>query len=93
MITDNIGRPDMIGSRDLQVAQEIGVDLMGRMPAVEMRLPIQGLNTHAPHQRGDMSSSNGVALLPQEIAQHPGAGKRMGQMQLVDPPHQRERRL
>jgi hypothetical protein len=83
----------MIGARDLQVAQEIGVDLMGRMPAAEMRLPIQGLNTHAAHQGRHMPPPNGLALLPQEIAQHAGAGKRMGQMQLVDPPHQRERRL
>ena len=45
----NIGGPDLIGSRDLQVAQEIGVDLMGRMPTAERRLPIQGLNTHAAH--------------------------------------------
>jgi hypothetical protein len=83
----------MIGARDLQVAQEIGVDLMGRMPAAEMRLPIQGLNTHAAHQGRHMPPPDGLALLPQEITQHAGAGKRMGQMQLVDPPHQRERRL
>jgi hypothetical protein len=60
----NIGGPDMIESRDLQVAQEIRIDPMGRMPAAEMRLPIQGLKAHAAHQGGHMPPSNGVALLP-----------------------------
>jgi hypothetical protein len=83
----------MIGSRDLPIAQEIRIDPMGRMPAAEMRLPLQGLQAPAAHQCGHLPSSHGVALLPQEIAQHAGASKRMGQMQRVDPPPQRERPL
>ena len=83
----------MIGSRDLQVAQEIRIDPMGRLPAAEMRLPIQGLKAYAAHQCGHLPSSNGLALLPQEIAQHPRSGKRIVQRQCVDPPHQRERHL
>jgi len=59
------------------------------MPAAEMRLPLQGLQAPAAHQCGHLPSSHGVALLPQEIAQHAGASKRMGQMQRVDPPPQR----
>ena len=66
---------------------------MGRMSAAERRLPIQGLKAHAAHQCGHMPPYNGVALMPYEIAQHARAGKRIRQMQLVDPPHQRERRL
>ena len=31
-----------------------------------------------------------VAFSPQEIAQHAGSGKRRGQMELVDPAHQRK---
>jgi hypothetical protein len=30
------------------------------------------------------------AFSPQEIAQHAGSGKRSGQMELVDPAHQRK---
>jgi 3-hydroxyacyl-CoA dehydrogenase len=40
-----------------------------------------------------LSPANGLALLPQEIAQHAGARKRIVQMQFVNPPHQRESRL
>jgi hypothetical protein len=40
-----------------------------------------------------MPPPDGLALLPHENTQHAGAGKWMSQMQLVDPPHQRERRL
>ena len=58
-----------------------------------VRLAIQGLNPHAPHQRGDMPPVNRMARSPQEVPQHARAGKRIGQMQLVEPPHQREHRL
>jgi hypothetical protein len=66
---------------------------MGRMPTAERRLPIQGLNTHTAHQCGHMPPPDGLALLPYEIAQHAGAGKRILQVQLVDPPHQHQLRL
>gem|GEM_PF-1747731 len=46
---------------------------MGWMPVAQARLTIHRLNTHASHKRGHMSSSNGVALLLQEIAQHADA--------------------
>ena len=89
----DIGGPDMIGSRDHQVTQEIGVNLMGRMPPAERRLPIQGLKAHAAHQGGHMPPPHRVPLVPQEITQHAGAGKRILQMEFVDPPHQCQRRL
>jgi hypothetical protein len=45
-----------------------------------MRLPIQSLNPHPAHQGGHLAPTNGVALLPQEIAQHPRPGKGILQM-------------
>ena len=64
----DIRRPDVIGTTDRQIAEEIRIDGVGRMSLTEARLAIQGLKTHAVHQRGHMSPANGAALLPQEIA-------------------------
>lgn len=44
--------------------------LMGRMPPPEMRFPIQGLNPYATHQGGHLATTNGAALLLQEITPH-----------------------
>src|SRR5690606_37908463 len=51
-------------------------------------LAIQRLNAHALHQRSHMTPANMHVLLPEHIAQHPGAGKRILQVQLVDAMHQ-----
>jgi hypothetical protein len=66
---------------------------MGRMPLRGAGRAIHGGDPHAAHQRGHPPPPDGVALLPEEIAQHPGASKRILQMQLVDPPHQRKHRI
>ena len=63
------------------------------MPLAEVRLAIHGLNTHAPHQGRDVPPPNRMTVSPQEIAQHPGSGKRILQMQRVDPAHQGQLRL
>ena len=66
---------------------------VGRMPPNEMRFLAQRLNPHSAHQDDHLAPTNGAALLPQEIAQHPRSRKGILQMQLIDPPHQRQRRL
>jgi hypothetical protein len=60
----NIGGPDLIGTCDREVAQEIGVDLMAGLAAAQRWLAIQGLNPHAAHQGGHLAAANGTALLP-----------------------------
>ena len=60
----DIRRPDVIGTTDREIAEEIRIDGVGRMPLAEVRLAIQGLNPHAAHQGGDMPPPNDVALLP-----------------------------
>ena len=52
-----------------------------------------GVHAHAAHQGGHMAPPHSLPLVPQQIAQHTGAGKRIPQMEFVDPPHQRQRRL
>lgn len=64
----DIRRPDLIRTRDRQVSEQIGIDPMAGMSAAERRFAIQGLDSHAAHQRGHLVSANGTALLSQEIA-------------------------
>jgi hypothetical protein len=70
-----------------QIPEKIGIDGVGRMPA-RARLAIQDLQAHAAHEGGHVPTPNRMAFLPSQIAQHPGTGKRMGQMQRVEPAHQ-----
>ena len=66
---------------------------MAGLAVAQRRLAIQGLHPHVAPQGGYLAPTNGAALLPQEIAQHPRPGKGIVQMQLVDPPPQSQRRL
>jgi hypothetical protein len=52
--------------------------------------PIDRLDSHALHQRGDMAATDGEALAVEKIAQHPAAREGKLQMQFVNAPHQRE---
>ena len=72
---------------DLPLVQEIGLDRVGGMPLAGVRLTIHRLNAHARHQGGYMPPPNRMAFSPEQIAQHPGTGKRMVQMEFVDPTH------
>ncbi len=53
-------------------------------------LAIDGLDPHPPHQRGDMQASDVIPRTNQKALQHPTAGERIGQVQFVDPAHQRQ---
>jgi hypothetical protein len=58
------------------------------MPLAGAGLAVDGRNPHPPHQGGHVPPTDPLALLPEEIAQHPGARKGILQMQLVNPAHQ-----
>lgn len=60
----DIGRPDVIGRTDREIAEEILIDGVGRMPPTQMRFPIQRLNPHPAHEGGHLASPNGMALVP-----------------------------
>ena len=51
-------------------------------------LPVQRLDTHLPHQRGNVSAPGEEVLLAQQVPHHPAARKRMFEVQLVDAAHQ-----
>ena len=65
---------------------------MGRMALTRTRHTIHRGDAHAAHQGGHVPPSNRMAFSPEQIAQHPGSGKRMVQMQLVNPTHERQHR-
>jgi len=84
----DIRRPDMVRANDVQTTQEIGVDPMGRMPLSGAGLAIHGGDPYVPHETGHTPPPNGLAVLSEKIAQHPGSGKGILEMQLVNPVHQ-----
>jgi len=45
------------------------------MPVTRSRHAIHRGDAHAPHQGHDLPPPNGMALLPEEISQHAGAGE------------------
>jgi len=90
---DDIRGSDVVGANDVQTAQEIGVYPMGRMLLRGAGRAIHGGDAPAAHQCGHRPPPDGVPLVPEQIAQHPGASKRIPQMQLVNPPHQCEHRI
>jgi hypothetical protein len=55
-----------------------------------VRPPINRLDAHPPHQRGDQFPADHHAFAAQQVAQHPAARERIVQMQRVDPTHDRK---
>ena len=52
-----------------------------------VRAAVERLQPHPLHQRRDTQPTDHHALLPEQVPQHPAAGERIEQVQLVDPPH------
>jgi hypothetical protein len=63
---------------------------MCRMSLAGVRFAIQCFDAHTGHHGTHPLASDLVAFSPQQVAQHSGSGKRRGQMELVDPAHQRK---
>src|ERR1700733_7045653 len=51
---------------------------------------VDRLNAHPPHHRRDPPPPDRDVLATQQVAQHPTAGERVIQVQLIDPPHDRQ---
>jgi hypothetical protein len=79
-----------LGRIDRQVTQQIWVDRVPGRCRRRVRPAIQRLDAHAPHQRPHMVPVDRNALADQQMAQHPAARERTLQVQLVDPPHDRQ---
>src|SRR5687767_10641581 len=54
LIQGDVHGPDLVGTCDRQVAQQIGVDLVSRRRFRGVGLSINGLDPHPLHQRRDM---------------------------------------
>lgn len=65
--------PDPVGLVDGQAAQQIGVDLVGRMLLAGLGTPVKRLDAHLPHQRGDMPPTGTEAFAAQHVPQQPGS--------------------
>ena len=84
----DVHRPDLIGPDDLQISEQIGVDLVPRRGFRGVRFPVERLDAHALHHRGDMQPPDLEAFFRQQALQHPAAREGELHVQLVDPVHQ-----
>src|SRR5680860_926697 len=85
--------PDLIGSLNAQAAQQIRIDLVPGIAATGVGLAVQRLDTELAHERRNVLAADLEVSQPEQIAHHPGAGKRMFQVQPIDASHQRQIRF
>jgi hypothetical protein len=84
----DIGCPDLIGTHNGEIAQEIGIDLMARMLATGVGLGIDRLKTHLAHESLDALAVDRVPLPLQMVSHAPSSIKGRLQVLLVDQAHQ-----
>src|SRR5476651_1678874 len=70
--------------------QQVRVDLVARRGFRRIRIAIKRLDPHPLHHPRDALATDPDTLSPQQIAQHPAARERVVEMQLIDPPHDRQ---
>jgi len=86
----DIGRPDLVGPRHRQLAQQIRED---RVPRRRFRCvwpAVERFNAHPLHQRGDVQAAGLVSLADHNALEHTTARERIFEMQFIDPTHQRQ---
>lgn len=86
----DVGGPDVVRSRQRQLAQQVRIDLVPRCCLRGVRPPAERLDPHALHLSRDMQPTHRRGFLPAQIAQHHAACERIEQVQLVDPTHDRQ---
>ena len=86
----DIHRPHLVRSRDRCTAQQIRIDLVARLGLGRAGPAIERLYPHPLHQRRHMPAADLAPLGSQQVAQQPTSGEGELQMQLVNPPHERE---
>ena len=85
-----IQRPHLVRVGDGQPAQQIRINLVPRVRFAGARLRCQRLNTHAMHERGDVTPACVNAQFRQLPAQHARPHERMLKMQFVQAAHERQ---
>ena len=85
----DVRRPRLIGVIDGQVPEQIGVNPMLRMRAAGVRLGVDRLDAHQPHQPLDAFAVDPAAMLAPEMPDHRTAAVEGGfQVLLVNQAHQ-----
>ena len=83
----DVGRPDLVGPVDHQVAQQVGIDLVPRRRPRGPWLRAERRDPHQTHQPLHALAVDRPALGPQHRRHPTRAKERMRQEQLVEPPH------
>ena len=79
-----VGRPHLVGMLDTQIPQQVGIDPVLGMRPTGVRLRIDRLDAHAPHQPLDAFAVDLAPLTPEVPGHRLAAVKRRFQVLLVD---------
>ena len=85
---DDVRRPHVMETGDRQMAQQVGIDRMRRMPLAGVGLAIQGVDAHPLHQRGHAAATDRLPVALGYRAQPPAPCKRQIQMSFAESAHQ-----
>lgn len=66
------------------------MDLVARGGPGGVGLAVDRLDAHPRHERRDVQPAQPDAFCSQQVTQHAGASKRIIQMHLIDPAHERQ---
>jgi len=84
--TDYFSTPNLVGSVNCQVPQQIGIDPMLRMRHTQVGLAVDGFNAQFPHQALHSLPVDLVALLPQKPQHFTTAVARRFEILLIQQP-------
>jgi hypothetical protein len=84
----HVGRPHLVWPIDDELAQQVWVDQVSRMPPTRVRTSVKRLDAHFAHQRRYMPAADDNAFQAQDVAQHPAAQERPLQVQLIKTSHE-----
>jgi site-specific DNA recombinase len=85
---DYFGAPDLVGPPDAHVAQQIRVNPVPPARCRQLRLGVDRLQAHDPHEPPHPLAVDRLALLDQPLRQPPAAEEGMVGVLPVDQPHQ-----
>jgi hypothetical protein len=72
------------------MVQQIRAQPMSQMSLADIGFAIQRVDASADRHGAHPLTLDPPAFSPQQVAQHPGSGERIGQLESVDPAHQRQ---
>lgn len=87
----NIDSPDLIGTADVQISEQVGTNILFMVTLAEIGLGIDRINAHLPHQSADLLAINGsLVITTNDLRDRSVTPGWMIRMQLIDSAHEKQ---